>query len=71
MPRHDAYVIHQRRGNRMSVRDILREIVEISNMEVSHEEMIPILRTMEADGIIQFNERAQTVFVRTGGVVTN
>ena len=55
----------------MSVRDILREIVEISNMEVSHEEMIPILRTMEADGIIQFNERAQTVFVRTGGVVTN
>jgi DNA replication licensing factor MCM4 len=55
----------------MSVRDVLRELSEISNLEVSQEDTIQLLRTMEADGILQFNERAQTVFVRTGGVLTN
>ena len=56
----------------MSVREIFRELSEISNItEVSHDDTVHLLRTMEADGIIQFNERAQTVFVRTGGVVTN
>ena len=55
----------------MSVRDVLRELSEISNLEVSQEDTIHLLRTMEADGILQFNERAQTVFVRIGGVLTN
>jgi DNA replication licensing factor MCM4 len=50
----------------MAVRDILRELTEFTNMDVSQDEVIHALRTMEADGFIQFNERAQTVFVRTG-----
>lgn len=55
----------------MSVRDISRELAEISDFEISHEDTLLALRTMEADGFIQFNERAQTVFVRQTGFVTN
>lgn len=50
----------------MAVRDILRELTEFTNMNVAQDEVVHALRTMEADGFIQFNERAQTVFVRTG-----
>ena len=28
--------------------------------------MIQMIRSMEAEGMVQFNERAQTVFVRIG-----
>lgn len=55
----------QRRGSRMAVRDVLRELSEFTNLEVSQDDTIHALRTMEADGLIQFNERAQTIFVRT------
>lgn len=50
----------------MSVRDILQGIAEFANLTVPQEELVVALRRMEADGIIQFNERAQTVFVRSG-----
>lgn len=50
----------------MAVRDILRELSEITNFDVSQDDALHALRTMEADGLIQFNERAQTIFVRTG-----
>ena len=68
-PHHDLTTFHfcftQRRGNRMAVSDVRKQIMEITNMEFSHEEMLENLRSMESDGVIQFNERAQTVFVKT------
>ena len=58
----------ERRGNRLSVSEIRRQLSEILNVAVQQEDLIEILRTMEADGLVQFNERAQTVFVRAGVV---
>ncbi len=49
----------------MAVRDLARQMTEISNESVSHD-VVTALRRMEADGTIQFNERNQSVFVRTG-----
>ena len=63
---HGAYYLTQRRGNRMAVRDVVRQLGEITNVAVSHDEVVEALRRMEADGIVQFNERAQSVFVRAG-----
>lgn len=59
-------IISQSRGNRLAVRDISRELSEISDQSVSQEDIVNSLRRMEADGIIQFNEREQRVFVKTG-----
>lgn len=56
----------QRRGNRMAVRDVVRQLSEVTNTDVSQEEITEALRRMEADGVIQFNERAQSIFVRVG-----
>ena len=56
----------QRRGNRMAVRDVTRQLTEATNMDVSQEEIVDALRRMEADGVVQFNERAQSIFVRVG-----
>lgn len=50
----------------MAVRDLARQMTEISNESVSHDDVVTALRRMEADGTIQFNERNQSVFVRTG-----
>ena len=58
-------IIQQRRGNRMAVSDVRKQIMEITSMEVSHDEILENLRLMESDGVIQFNERAQTLFVKT------
>ena len=57
-------LLNERRGNRMAISDVRKQIMEITSMEVSHEEMVENLRLMESDGIIQFNERAQTIFVK-------
>lgn len=35
-------------------------------MDVSQEEIVDALRRMESDGVVQFNERAQSIFVRVG-----
>mmetsp|Transcript_1577 Transcript_1577/g.3490 ORF Transcript_1577/g.3490 Transcript_1577/m.3490 type:complete len:87 (-) Transcript_1577:12-272(-) len=56
----------ERRGNRLSVRDVTRQLSEISNSQVSQDEVVGALRRLEADGMVQFNERNQSVFVRTG-----
>lgn len=50
----------------MAVRDVVRQLSEVTNTEVSQEEIVEALRRMEADGVIQFNERAQSIFVRVG-----
>lgn len=60
------FFLEKRRGNRMAVRDVIRQLSEAANLTVPHEEVVEALRRMEANGAIQFNERAQTIFVRTG-----
>jgi DNA replication licensing factor MCM4 len=50
----------------LAVRDVTKQLLEISNQTVPHEDVVVALRRMDADGIVQFNERAQTIFVRTG-----
>jgi DNA replication licensing factor MCM4 len=62
-------LFRERRGNRMAVRDVAKQLSEINNGTViPHGDMIEALRRMHADGVIQLNERAQTIFVR-GGLV--
>lgn len=56
----------ERRGTRMAFRDVQQQLNEILNATVTHDELVEILRQMEANNLIQLNERAQTVFVRTG-----
>ena len=59
-------IFAEKRGSRMGVRDISRRLSEILDMTVGHDELVSLLRRMESDNMIQFNERAQTVFVRSG-----
>jgi DNA replication licensing factor MCM4 len=56
----------ERRGNRLSTRDVARQLSEISNTTVSQDDVATALRRLEADGMVQFSERNQSVFVRTG-----
>lgn len=58
----------ERRGNRLGVSEIRRQLSEILNAQVQQEDLTEILKVMDADGLVQFNERAQTVFVRAGVV---
>jgi DNA replication licensing factor MCM4 len=58
----------ERRGNRLSVSEIRRQLSEILNAQVQQEDLTEILKVMDADGLVQYNERAQTVFVRAGVV---
>ena len=51
----------------MAVSDVRRQLSEIMNVtSLQQDEVVDALRRMEADGLIQFNERAQTIFVRAG-----
>jgi DNA replication licensing factor MCM4 len=61
-------LIVERRGNRLGVSDIRRQLSEILNTQVQLEDLTEILKVMDADGLVQYNERAQTVFVRAGVV---
>lgn len=56
----------ERKGNRLAVRDVAKQLSEISNTQVAQDEVAAALRRLEADGMVQFNERNQSVFVRTG-----
>jgi DNA replication licensing factor MCM4 len=56
----------ERRGNRLGVSEIRRQLGEILNVTVQQEDLIDIIKVMDADGLVQYNERAQTVFVRAG-----
>ena len=59
-------LLAERRGTRMAVSDVRRQLTESINTTLQNEEVVDALRRMEADGFIQLNERAQTVFVRAG-----
>lgn len=50
----------------MTIGDVRRQILEITSIEASNDEVLDVLREMEDSGIVQLNERAQTVFVKTG-----
>lgn len=50
----------------MAVRDVVRQLSEVSNQAVDQDDVVNVLRQMEADGVVQFNERAQSLFVRSG-----
>ncbi|KAL7500050.1 hypothetical protein ACHAWT_009921 [Skeletonema menzelii] len=58
----------ERRGNRMSVSEIRRTMEELLNIQVQQEDLTEVLRMFEADGLVQYSERSQTVFVRAGVV---
>ena len=38
------------------------------NVTVWQEDIVDILKVMDVDGLVHFNERAQTIFVRAGVV---
>jgi len=59
-------LFQERRGNRMAVRDVTKQLTEINNATIPHEDVLEALRRMHADGVIQLNERSQTLFVRSG-----
>jgi DNA replication licensing factor MCM4 len=50
----------------MAVGDVRRQLTEITNVTIAQDDLMESLRIMEADGVIQLNERAQTIFVRAG-----
>jgi DNA replication licensing factor MCM4 len=63
------FLFIKRRGNRMAVSDVRNQLSEIMNVSaLRQEDVVEGLRVLEADGLIQFNERAQTIFVRAGVV---
>jgi hypothetical protein len=45
---------------------VVREASEVLNVEVTFENVLQVVRIMEDDGLVQVNERAQSIFVRTG-----
>lgn len=57
--------VSKRRGKRLALRDVVNHLSEVSNQSVSHDDISGALHQMEADGFLQFNERTQSVFVRT------
>jgi DNA replication licensing factor MCM4 len=59
-------LLTQRRGMRLAVRDVRRQLAEVSSdgEAPAMDRVVEALRTMQSDGFIQFNERAQTIFVR-------
>ena len=51
----------------MAVADVRRQLSEVMNVSsLGQEEIVKVLRRTEADGLIQLNERLQTIFVRAG-----
>lgn len=50
----------------MGVKEVSRQMGEISDQAIPHDDLISALRRLETDGVVQFNERAQTVLVRSG-----
>jgi len=59
-------LFQERRGTRMAVRDVTKQLAEINNVTIPHDDVLEALRRMHSDGVIQFNERSQTLFVRSG-----
>lgn len=56
----------ERRGSRMTVREIERQLGEITNTTPSHDTVVEMLRRLEDEGVLQWNAHAQTIYVQTG-----
>jgi DNA replication licensing factor MCM4 len=56
----------ERRGSRMTIREVERQLGEITNTTPSHDAVVDMLRRLENDGIVQWNAHAQTIYVQTG-----
>ena len=51
----------------MAVSDVRRQVLEVMNLSALRpDDIVEALRRVEADGLIRFNERNQTIFVRGG-----
>lgn len=59
-------LLQARRGQRLSVAQIQSQLSEATNQDYDHDLLFPALRQMEDGGVLQFHERAQSVYVRTG-----
>jgi len=54
-------------GERMAVGDVRRQLLEVMNVtSIKQDELMEALRLSEGNGLIQLNERTQTIFVRAG-----
>lgn len=49
----------------MAVSDVRQQLNEIMDTQLQQNDVVEALRQMSADGYVQFNERAQTIFVRS------
>jgi DNA replication licensing factor MCM4 len=58
-------LFRERRGTQMKVRDVIRQLMEINNVSLPQDDILEGVRRMHADGHVQFNERTQTIFIRT------
>ncbi|KAL7561237.1 hypothetical protein ACA910_004158 [Epithemia clementina (nom. ined.)] len=59
-------MLAEKRGQRVSLRELFQTVQEVINQPVEHHDLVEVLRVLEAEGAIQYNERAQSVFVRAG-----
>lgn len=50
----------------MPLKEVSKQLGEVSDQAISHDALLDALRRLDSDGIIQFNERTQTVQVRSG-----
>ncbi len=51
----------------MAVGDVRRQLLEVMNVtSIKQDELMEALRLSEGNGLIQLNERTQTIFVRAG-----
>lgn len=60
------YFLAERRGERITLREVTKLMSEISNQAIPPDEMVQAIRRLESDGVIQFHERTQNLFVRPG-----
>jgi len=59
----------KRRGSKMAVSDVRQQVNEVMNIQLQQEDLLEVLRQMEDDNLIQFNERGQTIFVRSNVII--
>lgn len=59
----------KRRGSKMAVSDVRQQVNEVMNIQIQQEDLLEVLRQMEDDNLIQFNERGQTIFVKSNVII--
>jgi len=61
---HLKEILNESRGKRLALRDITQRLTETMGESPSHDALTQTILRMQGDGVLQFHERAQTVFVR-------